>query len=72
MTLKCIVHCNCAGKTKYSKNKPLSETKKERIISAKTVREKIGGNDHHEEHCSNIPEVFEENNDIQMEPCRKK
>ena len=30
-----------ADKTKYSKIKPLSETNKERIISAKGLREKI-------------------------------
>ena len=72
MTLKCIVHCNCAGKTKYSKNKTLSETNKERIISAKTVGEKIGGNNHHEEQCSNIPEIFEDIHDVQMEQCREK
>ena len=72
MTLKCIVHYDCAGKTKYSKIKPLSETKKEQIISAKVLREKIGGNNHHEEQCSNIPEVFEETHGNHMEPCYKK
>ena len=72
MTLKCIVHYDCAGKTKYSKIKPFSETKKEQIISAKALREKIGGNNHHEEQCSNIPEVFEETHGNHMEPCYKK
>ena len=65
MTLKCIVHYDCAGKTKYSKIKPLSETKKEQIISAKALREKIGGNNHHEE-------THEETHGNHMEPCYKK
>ena len=72
MTLKCIIHYNCADKTKYSKIKPLSEKNKERIISAKALREKTEGNNHHEEQCSNIPEVFEETHGIHMGPCYKK
>ena len=72
MPLKCIVRYSCADKTKYSKIKPLSETNKKPIISAKTLREKIGGNNHHEEQCSNISEVFEETHGIHMEPYYKK
>lgn len=70
MTFSCVVHYK--NQTKYSNIKPLSEDNKKRIIAAKEVRERVRGENHHEEQCSKIPKAFNKNHGIHVDPCYKR
>eukprot|EP00794_Sanderia_malayensis_P013074 gene13074-14416_t len=68
----CIIHYSLRD-AKYSKLKPISEINKQRIISAKNLRESKGGLNHHKEQCDCIPEEIDPlRHCIHLEPCYKK
>ena len=70
--LFCIVHYN-ARDAKYSKIKPVSSINKTKINAAKSLRESLGGVQHHKEQCHLIPETINETkHGIHLEPCNKK
>ena len=71
-SLNCIIHYNIKD-AKYSKIKPLSETSKKRIISAKNMQQSKGGLNHHKEQCDCVPEDIDPSkHGIHLEPCYKK
>ena len=49
--MKCLIHY--FGLKSYSKLKPVSSVNEEAILKAKSIRESIGGQNHHQ--CNSIP-----------------
>lgn len=70
MSLICVVHYN--NHEKYSNIKSLSDVNKQRILEAKRLREEVEGENHHEDQCSSIPQIFTDAHGIHLEPCYKK
>lgn len=66
----CIIHYK--GMEDYFEIKALSSTNEERIRAAKTKREILKGDNHHQTQCKNIPEIITEDHGIHMSPCYKK
>lgn len=68
----CKVHYDIT-ESKYSKIKTVSEVNKERISTAKSLREEIGGAHYHREQCLSIPdEIDHDKHGLHLEPCYKK
>ena len=71
MNRRCITHHY--GHEKYSNVKEINENNENRIKSAKSLREKLKGENHHEEQCVKIPDVIDESIDgIHITPCYNK
>jgi hypothetical protein len=69
---KCIVHYDIKD-TKYSDIKEISTVNKEKIYSAKCIRESLGGKNHHADQCQLIPEEIDPvQHGIHLVPCYKK
>ena len=69
---KCIVHYDIKD-TKYSNIKEISSVNKEKIYSAKSIRESLGGKNHHADQCQLIPEEIDPvQHGIHLVPCYKK
>jgi hypothetical protein len=69
---KCIIHYDIKD-TKYSNIKEISSVNKEKIYSAKCIRESLGGKNHHADQCQIIPEEIDPvQHGIHLVPCYKK
>ncbi len=69
---KCIVHYEIKD-AKYSNLKDISSVNKERIYSAKCLRESLGGQNLHTHQCQLIPEEIDPvQHGVHLIPCYKK
>ena len=70
-TMECIIHCQIKNQN-YSKLKMLSDTNKERIFKAKSIREQYDDNNYRAYQCKSIPSSFNDKRDsTHLEPCYK-
>ena len=64
--MECIVHYS--GLKSYSKLKPVFSINEEAILKAKSIRERIGGQNYHWQQCDRIPtSVDKENHQLHRE-----